>query len=60
MMIMMKLKFIDSSSDEKRKTKNIVETTVTERMIFEFQELLINAKVRMSLNLMKKMMMKRD
>jgi hypothetical protein len=56
----MKLKFIDSSSDEKRKTKNIVETTVTERMIFEFQELLINAKVRMSLNLMKKMMMKRD
>ncbi len=52
----MKFKFIDSSKDEKEKNKDIVETTVTEMIIFEFKELLVNAK--MFLTLMNKTMMK--
>jgi len=56
MIIIMKFKFIDSSKDEKEKNKDIVETTVTEMIIFEFKELLVNAK--MFLTLMNKTMMK--
>ncbi len=56
MMIMMKLKFIDSSRNEKERNEETVETTVTEMMIFELKKLLINAK--MLLTLMNKMMMK--
>ena len=56
MMIIMKFKFIDSSKDEKEKNKDIVETTVIEMIIFEFKELLVNAK--MFLTLMNKTMMK--
>jgi len=55
-MIMMKLKFIDSSRNEKERNEETVETTVTEMMIFELKKLLINAK--MLLTLMNKMMMK--
>jgi len=56
MMIMMKLKFIDSLKDEKERDEDTVETTVTEMMIFEFKELLINTE--MFLTLMNKIMMK--
>ena len=55
-MIMIKLKFIDSSRNEKEKDEDIVKTTVTEMMIFEFKELLINAK--MFLTLMNETIMK--
>ncbi len=53
---MMKLKFIDSSRNEKERDEDTVETTVTEVMIFELKELLVNAE--MFLTLMNKMMMK--
>ncbi len=52
----MKLKFIDLLKNKKEKDEDIVETTVTEMMIFEFKELLVNAK--MFLTLMNEMMMK--
>jgi len=56
MMIMTKLKFIDSLRNEKEKDKDTVKTTVTKMMIFEFKELLINAE--MFLTLMNEMIMK--
>ncbi len=57
---MTKLKFINSLKNKKDKDKDIVETTVTEVMIFEFKKLLVN--VKMLLTLMNKMMnkMKQD
>jgi len=56
MIIITKLRFIDSSRNEKERNKDIVETTVTEMMIFELKELLVDAK--MLLTLMNEMMMK--
>ncbi len=56
MMIMMKLKFIDSLRNERERDEDTVETTVTEMMIFEFKKLLINAE--MLLTLMNETMMK--
>ncbi len=56
MMIMMKLKFIDSSRDERERNEDTVKTTVTEMMIFELKELLVDAE--MFLTLMNKIMMK--
>jgi len=56
MMIIMKLKFINSSKDEKEKNNNIVEITVTKMMIFKFKKLLVN--VKMLLTLMNEMIMK--
>jgi hypothetical protein len=56
MMTMTKFRFIDSLKDEKEKDKDTVETTVTEMMIFEFKELLVDAK--MLLTLMNETMMK--
>jgi len=56
MMTMMKFKFIDSSRNEKERDEDTVETTVTKMMIFELQELLIIAK--MLLTLMNEIMMK--
>jgi hypothetical protein len=53
---MMKFKFINSSRNERERKEDIVETTVTEVMIFELSELLINIKVKMSLILMKEIM----
>ncbi len=53
---MTKLKFIDSLKDEKERDEDTVETTVTKVMIFEFKELLVNAKT--FLTLMNKMMIK--
>jgi hypothetical protein len=55
-MTMMKFKFIDSSRNEKERDEDTVETTVTKMMIFELQELLIIAK--MLLTLMNEIMMK--
>jgi len=56
MMIIMKFRFIDSLRNEKERDEDIVETTVTEIMIFELKKLLVNAE--MFLTLMNKMMMK--
>ena len=53
---MTKLKFIDSSKNEKERNEDIVETTVTKVMIFELKKLLINAK--MLLTLMNEIIMK--
>ncbi len=53
---MMKFRFINSLKDEREKDEDTVETTVTEMMIFELKELLVNAK--MLLTLMNEMMMK--
>jgi len=55
-MIMMKFKFINSLKDERERNEDIVETIVTEMMILKFKELLVDAK--MFLTLMNKMMMK--
>jgi len=52
----MKLKFIDSSRNKKERDEDTVKTTVTEMMIFELKELLIN--VKMSLTLMNETMIK--
>ncbi len=49
MMIMTKLKFIDSSRNEKERNEDTVKTTVTKVMIFEFKELLVNAKMFLTL-----------
>ncbi len=56
MMIIMKLKFIDSSKDEKERNEDTVKIIVTKIMIFELKELLVDAE--MLLTLMNKMMMK--
>jgi len=40
---MTKLKFIDSSRNEKERNKDTVKTTVTKMMIFELKELLVDA-----------------
>jgi len=56
MIIMTKFRFIDSSKDEKERDENTVKTTVTEMMIFESKELLVNAET--FLTLMNKMMTK--
>jgi len=55
-MTMTKFRFIDSPRNEKEINEDTVETTVTEVMIFELKELLINAE--MLLTLMNEMMMK--
>jgi len=55
-MTMTKFKFIDSSRNEKEKDENIVKTTITEMMIFELKELLVDAE--MLLTLMNETMMK--
>jgi len=49
MMIMTKLKFIDSLRNERERNEDTVETTVTKVMIFELKELLINAKTFLTL-----------
>jgi len=55
-MTMTKLKFIDSLKNEKERNEDIVEMTVTEMMIFELKELLVNTK--MFLTLMNEIIMK--
>jgi len=53
----MKFRFINSSKDEREREEDIVETTVTEMMIFELSKLLVNIKAKMSLIFVKEMMM---
>jgi len=48
-MTMTKLKFIDSLKNEKERNEDIVEMTVTEMMIFELKELLVNTKMFLTL-----------
>jgi len=59
-MTMTKLRFIDSSKDEKERDEDAVETTVTEMMIFEFKELLVNAEMLLTLTNETMTKMKRD
>ncbi len=49
MMTMTKLRFIDSSRDEKERDEDTVETTVTKVMIFELKELLVDAEMFLTL-----------
>ena len=49
MMTMTKLRFIDSLKNEKERDEDTVKTTVTEMMIFELKELLVNAKMLLTL-----------
>ncbi len=49
MMIIMKFRFIDSSRNEKERDEDTVETTVTEMMIFELKELLVDAEMFLTL-----------
>ena len=56
MMTMSKLRFIDSSRNKREKDEDIVKMTVTEMIIFELKELLVDAK--MFLTLTNEMMMK--
>jgi len=55
-MIMTKLRFIDSLRNKRERNKDIVETTVTEMMIFELKKLLV--KTKMLLTLMNETMIK--
>ncbi len=48
-MIMTKLKFIDSSRNEKERDENTVETTVTKVIILKLKELLVDAKTLLTL-----------
>ena len=49
MMTMTKLRFIDSSRNEREKDEDTVKTTVTKMMIFEFKKLLIDAEIFLTL-----------
>jgi len=59
-MIMTKLRFIDSSRDERERDEDTVETTVTKMMIFKLKELLVNAKMLLTLINETMMKTKRD
>ena len=60
MMTMTKLRFIDSSRNEREKDEDTVKTTVTEMMIFEFKELLVDAETFLTLTNEMIMKTKRD
>ncbi len=49
MMIMIKLRFIDSSRNERERDENTVKTTVIKMIIFELKELLVDAKMLLTL-----------
>jgi len=56
-MTIMKFKFIESLKDEKKRDENILKMTVTKVIILEFKELLVDAKMFLTLmNEMKKKM----
>ncbi len=46
---MTKLKFIDSLRNKRERDEKTVKTTVTKMMIFELKELLVNAKMFLTL-----------
>jgi len=49
MMIMTKLRFIDSLRNEKERDENTVETTVTKVIILELKELLVDTETFLTL-----------
>jgi len=49
MITMTKIRFIDSLRNKREKDKDIVEITVTEMMIFELKELLVDAETFLTL-----------
>jgi len=49
MIIMTKLRFIDSLRNKRERDENIVKMTVTKVIILEFKELLVNAKMLLTL-----------
>ncbi len=49
MIIITKLKFIDSSRNKRERNEDTVKTTVTEMMIFELKKLLVDAKMLLTL-----------
>ncbi len=58
-MTITKLKFIDSSTNEKKRDKNTVETTVTKMIILKLKKLLVDVKTLLTLTSeIKKKMMK--
>ena len=59
-MIIMKLKFIDSSRNKREKDENTIKTTVTEMMIFELKKLLVDTEMFLTLTNEMMMKMKRD
>ncbi len=59
-MIMMKLKFIDSSRNKKERDEDTVKTTVTKMIIFELKELLVDTKTLLTLMNETMMKMKQD
>jgi len=59
-MIIMKLKFIESLKDERKRDENTVEMTVTKVIILELKELLVDAETFLTLTNEMKKKMKRD
>jgi len=59
-MIMMKLKFTDSSRNKKERDEDTVKTTVTKMIIFELKELLVDTKTLLTLMNETMMKMKQD
>ncbi len=60
MMTMTKLRFIDSLRNKKERDEDTVKTTVTNMMIFELKELLVDAEMLLTLTNETMMKMKRD
>jgi len=48
-MIIMKFRFIDSSRNERERDENTVKTIVTEMIILKLRELLVDAKMLLTL-----------
>ena len=59
-MIITKLKFIDSSRNEKERNKDTVKTKVTKMIIFKLKKLLVNAEMLLTLMNETIMKMKQD
>jgi len=59
-MTMTKLRFIDSLRNKKERDEDTVKTTVTNMMIFELKELLVDAEMLLTLTNETMMKMKRD
>jgi len=60
MMIITKLRFIDSLKDKRERNEDTVEMTVTKMIIFELKELLVDAETFLTLTNEIMMKMKRD
>jgi len=60
MIIMTKFKFIDSLRNKKERDEDTIKITITEVMIFELKELLVDAKMLLTLTNETMMKMKQD